>query len=159
MASWKVTLKHDLVGREIPVKLKYEGGGNFPQISCTIGHSYTTVELSGWNAETLDSSKIKFVSDKVVVGNVTYNLKSLVIQAYQDGSGGSGGGEQGGGTNETNVDIDGTVIDSGTNETNVDIDGTVVEGTTTETNVDIDGTVTDGETNVDIDGTVTETND
>lgn len=122
MASWKLTLRHNLAGKTIPVELKYTGNSSFPTISISVTSSSQAFSLTGWDADTLDASKIAFVNTKVTDNGVIYNLKSLQITPYQDGGESS--------LNETGVDIDGTIIDDGggsTNETGVDIDGTIIE--------------------------------
>ena len=123
MATWKLTLRHNLAGKSIPVKLKYTGNSSFPQISIEVTSSNQVFSLTGWDSDTLDSTKIAFVSTRVTYNGAIYNLKSLQITPYQDGGESS--------LNETSVDIDGTIIDDGgnsANETGVDIDGTIIEG-------------------------------
>ena len=95
MASWKLTLRHNLSGKSIPVKLKYTGNSSFPQISITVTSSNQVFSLTGWDADTLDATLIKFVSNQVVQGNVIYNLKSLQIEPYIDDGGGSGDDQSG----------------------------------------------------------------
>lgn len=122
MATWKLTLRHNLAGKSIPVKLKYTGNSSFSEIPITVSSSNQVFSLTGWDSDTLDASKIKFVETRVTYNGEIYNLKSLQIAPYQDG------GEIS--LNETGVDIDGTIIDDGgssINETGVDIDGTIIE--------------------------------
>ncbi len=121
MASWKLTLRHNLAGKTIPVKLKYTGNSSFPQISISVTSSNKVFSLTGWDADTLDASKIAFVNTKVTDNGVIYNLKSLQITPYQDD------GEDT--LNETGVEVDGTIFDdeSAQNETGVEIDGTITE--------------------------------
>lgn len=105
MATWKLTLRHNLAGKTIPVKLKYTGNSSFPQISIDVTSSSQVFTLTGWDADTLDSTKIAFVSTRVTYNGAIYNLKSLQITPYQDGGESS--------LNETGVDIDGTIIEEG----------------------------------------------
>lgn len=84
MATWKIALKHNLAGKKIPVRLKYEGNSGFEPVYCLVSDKEETFMLTGWDADFLDASRIKFVTNEVSAGNITYSLKSLNIPPFED---------------------------------------------------------------------------
>lgn len=79
--AYRIKIKHNIEGEQIPLHLKYESNDNFPEIPITMTDTEQTVTLTGWNPgeDGLDVDKIKIREKQYEINDKIYEIESVGI--------------------------------------------------------------------------------